>query len=597
MRASRLLNRTLFDDPADAEIASHRLLARGGFIRKVASGIYTYSPLMWRTLRKISQIVREEMDRAGAQELMLPILQPLELWEEPGRADAYLKAGIMFHLEDRRGGAMCLGPTHEEVITDQVRATIDSYKQLPVTAYQIQNKYRDEFRPRFGLMRGREFIMKDAYSFDADEAGLDASYLDMRAAYQRIFDRCGLDYVIVEADSGAIGGSRSEEFMVTADTGEDGLLTCPDCGYGANVERAESVLPPGEPGGEPLPMHLDPTPGVTTVEALTGCTGLPASRMVKTVLFTAVHADREETVAVLVRGDLDVNPVKVANAVAALDLSVADEATVRRVTGAEPGYAGPVGLGGKDGVRLLADESVREMTNFLCGANQTDHHLLDVNFGRDVELPPVHALREARAGERCARCDAGVLTALRGIEVGHVFKLGTKYSEAMQATFTDRDGKGKPFVMGCYGIGVSRIAAAAVEQNHDAKGILWPVPIAPVEVLVVPMKMNDDTVVQAAEKLYVDLKAAGVDVLLDDRDTRPDPKLKDGELLGVPYRVLCGRSLEEGNVEIDVRAAATPDADKDAGKQLVPLGEAVAWLTHALDEARAAGTAVGAAAG
>ncbi len=577
MRASKLLNRTLFDDPADAETNSHRLLARGGFIRKIASGVYTYSPLMWRTLRKISQIVREEMDEAGGQELMLPIIQPIELWEESGRADAYLTAGIMFNLTDRRGARMCLGPTHEEVITDQVRGTIDSYKQLPVTAYQIQNKYRDEFRPRFGLMRGREFIMKDAYSFDADEGGLDVSYMAMRGAYQAIFNRCGLEYVIVEADSGAIGGSRSEEFMVTADTGEDALLTCAHCGYGANVERAESVLPAGEAGGDALPMHKDPTPGVTTVEALTECCKLPAARMIKTVLLTAVHTDREEDVAVLIRGDQDVNLVKVQNRLACLDLKVADEDAVRRITGAEPGFAGPVGLAG---VTILGDLSIEGMTNFLCGANETDHHLLDVNFGRDVEQPETLELREAQAGDTCARCSQGALGSLRGIEVGHVFKLGTKYSEAMKATFTDRDGKGKPFVMGCYGIGVSRIAAAAVEQNHDDKGIVWPVPIAPYEVLVVPMKMNDDSVVQAAEKLYVDLKNAGIEVLLDDRDSRPGPKLKDSELLGFPFRVLCGRSLAEGNVEVDARS--------EGEKQVVPLGDAVEWLTKAVREAKAA---------
>ncbi len=581
MRASRLLNRTLFDDPADAETAGHRLLARGGFIRKIASGIYSYSPLMWRTMRKISQIVREEMDAAGAQELMLPIIQPMDLWEESGRADGYLAAGIMFHLKDRRDGHMCLGPTHEEVITDLVRGTVDSYKQLPVTAYQIQNKYRDEFRPRFGLIRCREFIMKDAYSFDVDDAGLDASYQAMRDAYVKIFARCGLDTVVVEADSGAIGGSRSEEFMVTAETGEDALLTCPECNYGANVERAESQLPEGEAGGEPLEMHLDATPGVTTVEALTEHCKLPASRMVKTVLLTATYTDKTETVAVLVRGDQDVNLVKTQNLLGALDLGVASEEIVRKVTGADPGFAGPVGL---EGVRLLGDHSIEGLTNFLCGANKTDHHLLDVNFGRDVEMPERHDLREAQEGDRCVRCDTGELTVLRGIEVGHVFKLGTKYSEAMKATFTDRDGKGKPFVMGCYGIGVSRIAAAAVEQNHDFHGIKWPVPLAPVEVLVVPMKMNDDTVVQAAEKLYVDLNAAGVDVLIDDRDTRPGPKLKDGELLGVPFRVLCGRSLAEGNVEIDQRGAPEEEA-----KQMVPLGEAVAWLQAALDAARQPG--------
>lgn len=578
MRASRLLNRTLFDDPADAESSSHRLLARGGFIRKIGSGIYAYSPMMWRTLRKVSQIVRDEMDAAGGQELMLPIIQPMDLWEESGRAEQYLSAGIMFHLRDRKDAHLCLGPTHEEVITDFLRHAVDSYKQLPVTAYQIQNKYRDEFRPRFGLMRGREFIMKDAYSFDVDDAGLDVSYQAMRDAYVKIFERCGLSFVVVEADSGAIGGAASEEFMVTADTGEDALLTCPNCGYGANVERADSRLPDGESGGDPVEMHLDETPGITSVEALTEFCELPASRMIKTVLFEATYADRSETVAVLIRGDQDVQTVKVTNALGCLDLEVASDEAVRAATGAEPGYAGPVGIG--EDVTVLADRSVEGMTNFLCGANKTDHHLLDVNFGRDVEMPPLHDLRAAQPGDHCARCGGGPLEGLRGIEVGHVFKLGRKYSQAMEATFSTQDGKRDPFVMGCYGIGVSRVAAAAVEQNHDDKGICWPVPIAPYECVIVPMKMNDDVVVQAAEKLYVELQRVGVEVVLDDRVGRPGPKMKDSELIGYPYRVICGRSLADGDVEIERRV--------DGDKQLVPLAEAADWLAARLAEERRA---------
>jgi prolyl-tRNA synthetase len=571
MRATRLLVRTLFDDPSDAELRSHKLMARGGFIRKVGAGIYSYSPLMWRTLRKISEIVREEMDRAGGQEVLLPILQPLELWQESGRADTYLKAGIMFHLKDRKGADLCLGPTAEEAITDLVRGTIESWKQLPVTAYQISNKYRDEFRPRFGLMRGREFIMKDAYSFDADEAGLDASYKAMRDAYVRIFDRCGLRYVVVEADSGAIGGSRSEEFMVTADAGEDALLTCAHCGYGANVERAESVLVPGEPGGEPRALRDESTPGVTSVDALAKFFDLAPSRMVKTVLFEATYKNKVQALAVLIRGDLDCNAVKVQNAAGAIALTMASDETVRRVTGADPGFAGPVGL--KD-TRILADTSVQGMTNFLCGANKTDRHLLDVNFERDVPVPKFAELREAKVGDTCARCKTGKLQGLRGIEVGHVFKLGTKYSEAMKAVFADKDGKRRPFVMGCYGIGVSRIAAAAVEQNHDEKGIVWPAAIAPMECVVVPMQMNEEAVVQAAEKLYVELRRLGVETLLDDRDARPGPKLKDSELIGFPFRVLCGRSLSEGKVEIERR--------KDGSKELVPLESAAKWVVEAL---------------
>jgi prolyl-tRNA synthetase len=359
--------------------------------------------------------------------------------------------------------------------------------------------------------------------------------------------------------------------MVTADAGEDALLTCSDCGYGANVERAESVLPAGEAGGDALPMHKDSTPGITTVEALAEFCKLAPSRMVKTVLFDAVYADREEAVAVLVRGDLDVNPIKVQNALGALDLQVASEATVKKVTGAAPGFAGPIGL---TDCKLLADKSVEGMTNFLCGANETDFHLLDVNFGRDLEQPELHELRLCQPGETCARCGKGELSGLRGIEVGHVFMLGTKYSEAMDATFTNREGKRDPFIMGCYGIGVSRIAAAAVEQNHDDKGIVWPAALSPYEVVVIPMKMNDESLVQAAEKLYVELGRAGVEVLLDDRSGRPGPKLKDSELLGFPYKVLCGRALAEGKVEIERRS--------DGEKALVPLEEAAAWVAAAI---------------
>ncbi|MBM3985028.1 MAG: proline--tRNA ligase [Planctomycetes bacterium] len=569
MRATRLLNRTLFDDPSDAELKSHKLMARAGLIRRVGAGIYSYGPLMWRTLRKVAAIVREEMDRAGAQEVLLPILQPMELWQESGRADTYLKAGIMFHLKDRKDAALCLGPTAEEAVTDLVRGTIESWKQLPVTAYQISNKYRDEFRPRFGLMRGREFIMKDAYSFDADEAGLDASYKAMREAYVRIFDRCGLAYVIVEADSGAIGGSRSEEFMVTAEAGEDALLTCPSCGYGANVERAESLLPAGAAGGAPLPLRDEHTPGITSVDALAKFFDLAPSRMVKTVLFEATYKTKVQALAVLIRGDVECNAVKVQNAAGAIALAVASEETVRRVTGAGPGFAGPVGL--KD-CRILADTSVQGMTNFLCGANRTDRHLLDVNFERDVPTPKFAEMREARVGETCARCKSGRLGGLRGIEVGHVFKLGTKYSAAMKALFADQTGKRLPFVMGCYGIGVSRIAAAAVEQNHDDKGIVWPVALAPMECVVVPMQMDQASVVQAAEKLYVELQRAGVETLLDDRDMRPGPKLKDSELIGFPYRVLCGRSLSEGRVEVERR--------RDGSKEPVDLADAARWVAE-----------------
>jgi prolyl-tRNA synthetase len=571
MRLSKILISTLREDPADAEVPSHRLLARGGFIVKVAAGLYTYGPLMWRVLRKVMHIVREELDRAGAQELMMPMLQPKELWVASGRWDRYVKDGIMFALEDRKGAELCLGPTHEEVVTAFADALINSYKQLPVNLYQIQDKFRDEIRPRFGLMRGREFIMMDAYSFDVDQAGLDRSYADMAEAYRRIFTRCGLRFRAVQADAGAIGGSGSEEFMVLADTGEDAVLYCDESGYAANVEKADSIPAAAPDGGDPRPMAKHPTPNFRTVAELEAFFGKPPASMAKTVLYQAVWSDHEQVVAVLMRGDLDINEVKLVNALDCLAVKLADEASIRRITGAEVGFAGPVGLPAD--VRILADRTLERQTNLLTGCNETGFHCLDVNLGRDCRMPEFDDLRLARAGERSPD-GKGVLQEARGIEVGHIFKLGTKYSGAMQATFMAEDGKPQPFVMGCYGIGVSRTAQSAVEQTFDERGIVWPAPIAPFECVVAIVDVKKDAQVTLAGEIHEQLRSAGVDACLDDRALRPGPKFKDLELLGFPLQITVGRRADERVVEFAVRRedGKTEMSAADA------VGRAIEWL-------------------
>ncbi|MBI5849557.1 MAG: proline--tRNA ligase [Planctomycetes bacterium] len=571
MRLSQILVTTLREDPADAEIPSHKLLARGGYIQKVSSGLYTYGPLMWRTLRKIMQIVREELDREGAQEVMMPILHPKELWVSSGRWERYVTDGIMFTLKDQKGAEYCLGPTHEEVITAYANQNISSYKQLPVNLYQIQDKFRDEIRPRYGLMRGREFIMMDAYSFDADQGGLDESYAKMARAYRRVFARCGLDFRAVQADSGAIGGSGSEEFMVVADAGEDTILYCAESGYAANVEKADSIPAAAPDGGAPRPLEKHPTPDVRTVEQLEAFFRLPAAAMAKTLLYRAVWSDREEIVAVMMRGDLDVNEVKLVNALDALAVKLASDEDVTKATGAAVGFAGPIGL--PDKLRLLADKTLERRSNLLTGCNQTGYHCLNVNLGRDCRMPEFRELRLAKAGERSPD-DKGPLLQARGIEVGHIFKLGTKYSSAMGATFMAEDGKPKPFVMGCYGIGVSRTAQSAVEQHHDEKGICWPASIAPFQCAVVVVDNKRMEQLELGTKLWTELRASGVDACLDDRALRAGPKFTDLELLGFPYTIVAGRRAAEGVVEFGVRS--------DGTKTELPAAEAVAKLRAAL---------------
>lgn len=543
MRTSQILIPTLREDPGEAETVSHRLMLRAGMIRKVAAGVYTYLPLGLRVIRKIEQIVRQEMNRAGAQELLMPIASPAELWRETGRWDYYGKE--LFRFKDRHEREFCLGPTHEEVITDLFRREVRSYRQLPLNFYQIQTKFRDEIRPRFGLMRGREFIMKDAYSFDADETGARLSYQKMYDAYNRIFSRCGLTFRPVEADTGLIGGSSSHEFMVLADTGEETVVYSAMGSYAANVERAE-VAPPGEADESALrPLTAVDTPNRRTVEAVTEFLKVAPRQLVKTLLYTTDHED----VAVLVRGDHDVNVVKVKRLLGVTELELAGPERVQARTGAPVGFAGPVGL---KGIKILADQAVRTMRNFVVGANKSDTHFVDANVGRDFSVDLFGDLRNAKAGDLSPRGD-GTLQVAKGIEVGHVFMLGTKYSLTMSATFLDAQGKEQPAVMGCYGIGVGRTAAAAIEQNHDAKGIIWPIPIAPFHVHLLPLSQSQP-VVDLAGRLYQALNEAGIEVLWDDRDERAGVKFNDADLIGAPLHLVLGdKSLARGEVELKQR--------------------------------------------
>jgi prolyl-tRNA synthetase len=544
MRLSRAFHPTKKESPADAKVASHVFMVRGGFIRPLAAGIYNFLPLGWRVVRKIEEIVRQEMNRAGAQEVLMPGALPAELWKESGRWDQY--GPELLRFKDRKGADFCLGPTHEEIVTDMVRRELSSYRQLPINLYQIQSKFRDEMRPRAGLMRGREFIMKDAYSFDVDEDGANASYDQMYAAYERIFRRCGLDFRAVEADTGAIGGSRSHEFQVLADSGEDNIVSCDHCNYAANVEQAELVKPaePGISGGGEL-EKVD-TPNVKTIDEVTRFLGVSADKLIKTLVYMADG----EAIAILVRGDRGVNEVAVKKLTGATELFLAREGQVKKALGVVPGFAGPVGAE----IPVYADLELEGATGAVCGANEVDKHYKGVDLARDAKVTGFHGLRLPGPGDRCPRCNEGVYRAFRGIEVGHVFFLGTKYSEAMKCTYLDEEGSSKEMVMGCYGIGITRIASAAIEQNHDEGGIIWPLSIAPFEVTVLPLQMKDEGVVAAGEKIYEELSARGIEVLLDDRNERAGAKFKDADLVGVPLRIAIGkRSLKEGNVELKWR--------------------------------------------
>ena len=564
MRVSRLFGKTLRDDPAEAELVSHKLMLKAGMIYQAAAGIYGYMPLAWRSLRKIEQIIREEMDAAGGQEIHLPVLQPRGLWQMSGRDK--MMGPELFRVTDRRDREMVLAPTHEELLTNMVKANVNSYRDLPMTIYQIQTKFRDEPRPRGGLIRVREFDMKDAYSFDADEEGLDLSYQAMVQAYKNIFARCGLDAIIVDADSGAIGGKDSQEFILLADAGEDTIILCPTCDYAANGEKAvfkKETLPTENE----LPLEEVTTPGVKTIQELAEYLGVSESKTLKGVFYMA---DGQFTF-VVIRGDLDVNEVKLNNALGAIDLRLA---TPQEVTaaGVVAGSASPVGL---KGTRIVADDSIELGSNFVVGANKDGYHFNNANVPRDFKADTITDIAMAQAGYACPNCCASLQTH-RGIEVGHVFKLGTRYSDIQEATYPDRDGESHPIMMGCYGIGVGRLLAASIEQHNDENGILFPKPIAPYDVQLVGLNMQNDEVTNAANTLYEELTAAGLSTLYDDRSETAGVKFNDADLLGLPVRVVVSpRNLKQGIVEIKERSSDDPTT--------VPSDEAVDVIRRLID--------------
>ncbi len=563
-----MLAPTLKETPADAEVESHRLMLRAGMIRKEAAGIYSYLPLGQRVFQKVAQIVREEMNRAGGQEVFMPSVIPAELWQESGRWEQYGKE--LLRIKDRAGREFCYGPTHEEVITAMVRGSVKSYRQLPLLLYQIQTKFRDEIRPRFGVMRGREFQMKDAYSFHASLTSLDETYEIMRQTYSRIFERCGLAFKVVEADTGNIGGSSSHEFMVLADTGEGEILFCPNCQYAANVEAAlgKHAFLEGlhEPDRAAVPTMAEVhTPGAGAIEDVESFLKVPSTRFIKSLVY-----EGKEVVLVLLRGDLQLSEVALRQAAQDSSLRLADPATVQAVTGAQVGYAGPVGL--KQRVKILADHSIRSIADGVTGANKTDYHVAHVALGRDFKPDLWADISQVGKGDGCGKCGRGRFESTRGIEVGHIFKLGNKYSQAMGATFLDQDGAAKPYIMGCYGIGIGRTAAAAIEQNHDAFGIIWPQPLAPFEIILTVANVSDPAQHETGELLYAALSGAGVDVLYDDRDERAGVKFKDADLLGIPYRLTVGKTLSEGYVEFKKRT------EKDA--QRLPLQSVTEHVVH-----------------
>ncbi|WMU93386.1 proline--tRNA ligase [Microcystis phage MaAM05] len=562
MRMTQLLAPTLRENPADAEVVSHQLLVRAGYIRRLANGVYNYLPLMWRVLRKVEQIVREEMDRAGAQELLMPILQPAEVWQASGRWDVY--GELMMRVKDRHGREYGLAPTAEEVITDIATKEVRSYRQLPVNLYQIQTKYRDEIRPRFGLLRGREFIMKDAYSFHTSQECLEREYENMAQAYTRIFERCGLETRQVRSDSGAIGGSVSHEYMVLTriaegeqESGENDVFFCDRCDYAANAERAESILPEVNTTGDHAELKVLDTPNASTIDALERKFQLRPETILKTLIYVI---DEKMPVMALIRGDLAVEEIKLLNAFAGNEIRLATEEEIIEWIGDVKGYVGPYNLRAEtlQKLKIIADRSVSGLKNFVLANNERGKHLVGANWG-DPHLhePQIKDadLRLARVGDFCVECKTGKLDMTRGIEVGNIFQLGTKYSSAMSATYTDEDGSEKPFIMGCYGIGVSRTAAAAIERFHDKFGIIWPMAIAPYQAVVVPVNVTDDTQMSLAQRLYDQLRTAGVEVVMDDRDERAGVKFKDADLIGFPIRITAGKKAAEGLLEVKMRDA------------------------------------------
>ncbi len=578
MRLSRAFAPTLKESPADAQVVSHVLMVRGGFIRRVAAGIYSFLPLGWRVLKKIEAIVREEMDRAGAQEVLMPAAVPAELWQESGRWDKY--GPELLRFKDRKGADFCIGPTHEEVIVEMVRRDVSSYRQLPQNLYQVQAKFRDEMRPRAGLMRGREFIMKDAYSFDVSEEKATDAYDAMYAAYRRIFTRCGLDFRAVEADTGAIGGSRSHEFQVLADSGEDAIVSCGACDYAANVEQAVARRPAA-------PVHVAAdraqvaTPGHKTIDEVSKFLGVAPGQLIKCLVYMADG----KPVAALVRGDRALNEIALRKAVGATAIYLARDHEVVAATGVTPGFVGPIGLT----IPVIADVELEGSSGMVGGANAADAHVTGVELARDAGAITYGAIRMVEPGDGCPRCASGTLRGFRGIEVGHVFFLGTKYSAPMHCNFLAEDGTSKPMVMGCYGIGITRVAAAAIEQNHDTDGIKWPIAIAPFHVAILSLSAKDEAVRAAAEQLYAELSTMTVtpvaaephrqialDVVLDDRDERPGAKFKDADLIGVPLRIAVGgKSLKENAVELKWRGATQVE--------LIPVAGAAAEIRRRVE--------------
>jgi prolyl-tRNA synthetase len=545
MRYSQMLIPTLKEDPSEAEVLSHRLMLRAGMIRKLAAGIYSYLPLAQRVFRKTEQIIREEMNRAGAQEVTLPFVQPAELWQKSGRWNVYGKELLRF--KDRNERDFCLGPTHEEVVTELVKNHVTSYRQLPLNLYQIHIKFRDEIRPRFGIMRAREFVMKDAYSFDADEKGAEESYQKMHQAYCNIFERCGLTFRAVEADTGPIGGSFSHEFMVLAETGEDTIFSCNSCNYAANKEKAEiGSLKNEKP--DPLPLgelKRVATPEKRTVEEVTQFLKIGPEQLIKTLIFQG----GDHTIAALIRGDHEINEIKLQNLLGSEAICLADDKTIEKVTRAPRGFAGPVGLD----IRIIADNSLKGIKNFVIGGNERDVHLANVNFNRDFQVESFYDIRFAIERDPCPRCAQGQLVMSKGIEVGHIFKLGTKYSKTLGARFLDAQRRENYMVMGCYGIGVGRTVAAAIEQNHDKDGIIFPKSIAPFQVIVVSVNPKDSAIKEVSERIYATLLDAGIDVLIDDRDERPGIKFKDADLIGIPLRITVGKKVADGQIDIKLR--------------------------------------------
>lgn len=577
MKASRFFIGTLKEAPADAEIVSHKLMVRAGMIRRVAGGIYNYLPVGLRSIRKVEAIVREEMNRAGAIELLMPAVQPAELWQESGRWEQY--GPELLRFKDRKDNDFVIGPTHEEVVTDIARNQIKSYRQMPVNFYQIQTKFRDEIRPRFGVMRGREFLMKDAYSFDKDAAGLNESYRKMYDAYVRIFTRLGLEFRAVAADSGSIGGNFSHEFHVIADTGEDAIAYCPTSDFAANIEAAEALPLTPARAAPAEAMEKVATPGKAKCEAVAELLAIPLARTIKSIVLATDNEGAEPTIwLVMLRGDHDLNEIKVSKLPGLKNHRFATEQEIVEWFGTPPGYLGPVGT--KKPVKVIADRTVANMSDFVVGANEVDYHIAGVNWGRDLPEPDVADVRNVKKGDPSPD-GKGEIDICRGIEVGHVFQLGTKYSEAMGATFLDESGKPQPMLMGCYGVGVTRILGAAIEQNFDDRGIIWPESIAPFEVVLCPMGYDrSDMVREAADKLYAELAAAGIDVILDDRGERPGVMFADWELIGVPHRLVIGeRGLKEGKIEYQGR--------RDAEATLLPADAAAATVTEKIRAALA----------